>query len=269
MTELTPFFARPSHTRGFTLIELLVVIAIIAILAAILFPVFAQAREKARQSSCMSNLKQLSLGILQYTPDYDDLFPAGSLQFNGGWSEGFSGWQTPCAANQANTDCMVWGNSVQPYMKNRQVFECPSSIDRHKPYGDSPYASSYTYNGDLQFSTDTAVVQPSTTVLLWSGGMKSAWAGRSLASPVLDCGTGSQPCVYQPGTGSGNGFTDHIIVYGGWPNYKKWIHGNGDNFAFVDGHVKWSPLNGGIKTDPFASTSPNGDMPSTEVFPAG
>jgi prepilin-type N-terminal cleavage/methylation domain-containing protein len=263
MTELTPFFVRPTRTRGFTLIELLVVIAIIAILAAILFPVFAQAREKARQSSCMSNLKQMSLGILQYTPDYDDAFPAGSLQYNGGWSEGFTGWQFPCdgSVNQKGTDCIAWGNSVQPYIKNLQVFECPSSTDRKiTPYGDRSNASSYTYNGDLQFSSDAAVVQPSVTVLLWSGMMKNSWAGRTLASPVLNCSFGDQPCIYQPGTGTGNGFGDHLVVYGGYANYIKWIHGAGDNFAYVDGHVKWQPLRGDYHTDPIATTTAKGEM---------
>lgn len=258
---MTPFSPRPNRTRGFTLIELLVVIAIIAILAAILFPVFAQAREKARQTSCMSNLKQLSLGILQYTPDYDDSFPSGSVKYNGGWSDGFTGWQTPCDPGQAGTDCMVWGNAVQPYVKNRKVFECPSSINRKiTPYGDRPDASSYTYNGDLQFSSDAAVVQPTTTVLLWSGVMSNAWAGRSIASPALNCPNGNEPCIYQPGTGAGNGFGDHFIVYGGYDNYKKWIHGAGDNFAYVDGHVKWQPLRGDYHTDAFATTTAKGEM---------
>ncbi len=89
---------------GFTLIELLVVIAIIAILAAILFPVFAKAREKARQSSCSSNLKQLGLGILQYAQDYDETVPQV-------YKTGGSGW---------------WFQDVQPYLKNYQLMKCPS-----------------------------------------------------------------------------------------------------------------------------------------------
>ncbi|MCD6352263.1 MAG: DUF1559 domain-containing protein, partial [Armatimonadetes bacterium] len=88
--------------RGFTLIELLVVIAIIAILAAILFPVFAKAREKARQASCMSNLKQIALGLLMYVQDYDGRFMC-IRQGPGGWNK-----------------------NVQPYVKNWQVFVCPS-----------------------------------------------------------------------------------------------------------------------------------------------
>src|SRR5664279_2671514 len=93
--------------RGFTLIELLVVIAIIAILAAILFPVFAKAREKARQSSCSSNVKQIALGALMYAQDYDEILPCA--------------WQY-CP----NPTQVYFGNLIMPYIKNSQIFQCPS-----------------------------------------------------------------------------------------------------------------------------------------------
>ena len=89
---------------AFTLIELLVVIAIIAILAAILFPVFARARENARRSSCMSNMKQLGLGVLQYTQDYDEKYPSGT---NGTRGRG-------------------WAGQIFPYVKSAQIYVCPS-----------------------------------------------------------------------------------------------------------------------------------------------
>jgi len=102
--------------RGFTLIELLVVIAIIAILAAILFPVFAKAREKARQTSCLSNLKQVGLAFQMYCTDYDDMLP-------------LSHYAT--AAGQ-----LYYPSILVPYMKNSQIWRCPS---RGVPYGDAAY----------------------------------------------------------------------------------------------------------------------------------
>lgn len=102
---------------AFTLIELLVVIAIIAILAAILFPVFAQAREKARQSSCMSNLKQLGTAVMMYTQDTDETYPIVKWWGDYNWGTGKDGW--------------VWG--VMPYVKNINVFGCPSDGRALKP----------------------------------------------------------------------------------------------------------------------------------------
>lgn len=100
--------------RGFTLIELLVVIAIIAILAAILFPVFAKAREKARQASCLSNCKQLALGLMQYCQDYDEVMsPVGAYE-QVVWPNGSTGGN-------------FWPVRIYPYTKNIQVYSCPSS----------------------------------------------------------------------------------------------------------------------------------------------
>jgi prepilin-type N-terminal cleavage/methylation domain-containing protein len=118
------------NTRsGFTLIELLVVIAIIAILAAILFPVFAQAREKARAVSCLSNTKQMSLGFMMYVQDYDETFPywswwyssdLGGGPYNDGssYAAGFDHWES------------FWFNAIYPYVKNSQLYACPSANDR-------------------------------------------------------------------------------------------------------------------------------------------
>jgi prepilin-type N-terminal cleavage/methylation domain-containing protein/prepilin-type processing-associated H-X9-DG protein len=104
------------NRRAFTLIELLVVIAIIAILAAILFPVFARARENARRSSCQSNLKQIGLGMMQYTQDYDEHMPAGFLTNTG----------VPYPDGVART-FQSWRVAIFPYVKSVQVFNCPSA----------------------------------------------------------------------------------------------------------------------------------------------
>ena len=113
---------RNRNRNGFTLIELLVVIAIIAILAAILFPVFARARENARRSSCQSNLKQIGLGWLQYAQDYDEtIVPYSALGGSGNYAH-------------------CWTTALQPYLKSTQILICPSASD--KDVG-------YTYNAEI------------------------------------------------------------------------------------------------------------------------
>ena len=120
--------ARPCRARnGFTLIELLIVIAIIAILASILFPVFARARENARRSSCMSNMKQLGLGLLQYTQDYDEKYPT--------------------ALTDVGNFGIGWGGKIYAYVKSAQVYKCPS--DTFVPGDSSDHAISYSLNAVL------------------------------------------------------------------------------------------------------------------------
>jgi prepilin-type N-terminal cleavage/methylation domain-containing protein/prepilin-type processing-associated H-X9-DG protein len=139
---------------GFTLIELLVVIAIIAILAAILFPVFARARENARRSSCQSNLKQIGLSFIQYTQDYDEKYPA-ALQWGGAEGPNSRGWMS----------------IIQPYLKSEQIMKCPSDPATNVNQGGGwwggiqPFRVSYGYNNNLSHRSMSEVTDVASTVM--------------------------------------------------------------------------------------------------------
>ena len=126
--------------RGFTLVELLVVIAIIAILAAILFPVFARARENARRSSCQSNLKQIGLGLLQYLQDYDETMPRSAYG--------------PVSAPSDSVN-YKWMDAIYPYVKSEPVFNCPSDgLSPPYRWRDSTNYGSYGQNGAYRNAGD-------------------------------------------------------------------------------------------------------------------
>ncbi len=165
--------------RGFTLIELLVVIAIISILAAILFPVFARARENARRTSCLSNLKQIGLGIMQYAQDYDERYPMNYWWADPGSSiagvscttAGLTG--TPCSKYTVNTGSggvgfgrfVTWMDLIHPYIKSVQVFDCPSATKPeggvYPPYGFNAAFSSTNYANNFDFRDGTPPVRRS------------------------------------------------------------------------------------------------------------
>ena len=133
-----------TNANGFTLIELLVVVAIIALLAAILFPVFAKARETARRASCQSNMKQLGLGILQYVQDYDDTMPSPQL-----------------AGTSVATPLYSWRVMIYPYVKNTQIYQCPSFNNTTFESGKGSYAmawqpdTSYGYTNGINYDKET------------------------------------------------------------------------------------------------------------------
>jgi prepilin-type N-terminal cleavage/methylation domain-containing protein/prepilin-type processing-associated H-X9-DG protein len=289
------------HWRlGFTLIELLVVIGIIAVLAAIAFPAFFSAREKARQAACMSNLRQQSLAIMQYDQDYDDTYPIGEPQFEGGWVLAAYGFiwatDTPISAYPSQytpgVDDVVWSNATQPYMKSFGPMGCPSAqpwsasvmeADFPGVTADQVQAAppiTYTFNGDLQCSGENVVIEPSAVILLWSGDLKTSMEGMAFAMPDLLCPNGNLPCKYTPpsqqasgntsavcavdGQGNSiNGAMDEGFIIPGAPNFNKWVHGSGDNFAFADGHVRWRPLVGDQTNDPWCSGNRNGNVAGT------
>ena len=222
--------SRPTRTSAFTLIELLVVIAIIAILAAILFPVFARARENARRASCQSNLKQLALGVEQYKNDYDTKYPGFGQPGNLGWAQ-----------------------NVQPYLKSLQILQCPS-----EPTGAPDYSQplpalladtrlcDYFYNASLtDYSqeqqnygrAEAQLEQPTLTIL---AGDNTPWnAGNILpyyenaSNSGFDCN--QRMSVLQddpPYPGGPCGYPAFRRVSG-----KR--HLEGANYAFCDGHVKF------------------------------
>jgi len=151
--------------KGFTLIELLVVIAIIAILAAILFPVFAKAREKARQSSCMSNIKQFGLGALMYVQDYDETFFRLSYT---------SGAATP------TTYLCDWPEKVVPYIKNYQIMKCPSHSDTVPSGYANTYICSYGANQNISVAAMGSFQAPSVTIMMYED--QSTWRYNTCAN---------------------------------------------------------------------------------------
>jgi prepilin-type N-terminal cleavage/methylation domain-containing protein/prepilin-type processing-associated H-X9-DG protein len=267
--------AASSRPRGFTLIELLVVIAIIAILAAILFPVFARARENSRRASCQSNLKQIALGIKQYMSDYDDVFLMNS------WN---------LSDNSANGG---WASVIQPYVKSTQIYQCPSQPNRDETTDDPNDSTShwgysdYFYNSNLgnggtgsnclnqKFLVKESEVDYSSNVIMLGDGGRGAEHNIANAPPLASYNAGQdytslatyvdythRPIdVYVPGW-----YTLRSDDMGQW-NYTdgKYMqqvndtHLGGMNIAFVDGHVKW------LKPEKMSFDNPNGSNATFKV----
>jgi prepilin-type N-terminal cleavage/methylation domain-containing protein/prepilin-type processing-associated H-X9-DG protein len=199
-----PHTTNAGKRTGFTLIELLVVIAIIAILAAILFPVFARARENARRASCQSNLKQIGLGINMYAQDYDEKTPNYYLYYS-----------------SSPADLVYWQDLIQPYARSTQLMVCPSDTApfTHAVYPSTPnpFPNSYGANegpfgGGSPLGVSLAAIEEVSTTLM-----------------VMDATTFE---VYKPG------HTDVVVVAADPMRISK-RHLEGANYAFVDGHVKW------------------------------
>jgi prepilin-type N-terminal cleavage/methylation domain-containing protein/prepilin-type processing-associated H-X9-DG protein len=200
--------------RGFTLIELLVVIAIIAILAAILFPVFAKAREKARQSSCLSNIKQIGLGVLAYAQDNDEALPN---SYN--WVYGGSNWPI-----------IKWDPPLVPYVKSLQIFVCPSDKAPEVEQGFGAAGNiSYSANSlimpagrGLYDNAIGDITRPSETIMVTDAYQASRWC--MIPNSTALCGP---PDIHARPSGKLPDGT----------NVSR--HNNGFNAALVDGHAKW------------------------------
>jgi len=224
--------------RGFTLIELLVVIAIIAILAAILFPVFQKVRENARRTACLNNMKQLALAFTQYNQDFDEYFP-GSSNYGSGW-----------------------GERIFPYVKSIGVFQCPDDPGGTVPYnGTTYYPVSYVGSDYVlyeNFNTGSAIsspcklsemVSPTNTVLIYEGDSQAGapktrnnyfnpYANISTLSGYVS--TASNPDHTQSywtfiNTARHSPGTVHPV-----PSSPTFTNGS-DNYIMADGHVKYLP----------------------------
>lgn len=200
-----------SRRNGFTLIELLVVIAIIAILAAILFPVFAKAREKARQSSCLSNTKQIDLAIIQYTQDYDETLPPGSYP------------QTiPLSLN--------WQSVLAPYCKNTQIFTCPSQAGNGYGWNYQNFGYQDVSPGTGWASSLGSIQMPAETIII----------GDNPDLPVATMYGAGGMYIYGP--------TQSTPPVDGIGNVSG-RHNGGGNYAFIDGHSKWINRTGAAGQD--------------------
>jgi prepilin-type N-terminal cleavage/methylation domain-containing protein/prepilin-type processing-associated H-X9-DG protein len=248
---------------GFTLIELLVVIAIIAILAAILFPVFAQARAKARQTACLSNTKQLGLSFRMYSEDYDELMPV-NRSCVGGVA---AGYQT-CTSGITTTG---WVDMIQPYIKNLGILKCPSdsspvinpqtggyvisstlssrtnrnrsSYGKNNNIGNVPPPFGYTVS-------DAQITYPAATIMCFDWAPNQGGGDNPLEDPGapfnIQRNTTEQP---QDNCPIGDGLThpnanansvmnaDQLAALAGTVSSKR--HSEGTNYIFCDGHAKW------------------------------
>lgn len=248
--------------KAFTLIELLVVIAIIAILAAILFPVFAQARDKARATSCLSNLKQIGLAIAMYRQDYDE--------------KNVHQWPFGQAGNAA-LDVWDWDHSfyevLYPYIKNKDISRCPSAgsapyVSIPDPVRNTPggFSMSYQFNetgwsdesGGWNYMgnalLDAAIERPSEQIMLGEAtGLFGVWTTNS--NPVQSDPTNTcwQIGYSEDGAGSPNPYEDQDVTwkqiynapggdFGGIAAVPKFVparHTGGNNVLYCDSHVKW------------------------------
>lgn len=233
MLALGQIYCQKRVRGGFTLIELLVVIAIIAILAAILFPVFSQAREKARQATCTSHSRQITMGMMQYVQDYDERFIDEWMCacFAGG------GMGDPCEEADPSRPhggrCRWgWDRRIEPYTKNWQMFLCPSDTWYLGRRG--ACTNCRAWRQDTSYGLNNSAVG-----IRCIGGRHLA-EFKKPANTILLGETRAWHRIDQPWVRGNGGIVDHIDDVNFMNDHDR--HSNGAVYGFVDAHVKWLRL---------------------------
>lgn len=239
------------ENRAFTLIELLVVIAIIAILAVILFPVFARARENARRASCLSNLKQMGLGMMMYTQDYDEMFPVTLYQQT----------STPYTYPDGmvwNTGYLYWPQLLYPYTKSVDLYYCPSGTQtdpvnpRRRNYGANMEVIKYN-----SAAIKVAAINAPASVYMFMD-------ASDIRISFSHARTPSSP-YFLPGMGEAGGNCSAITTSIDHSDCMTGRHFGGVNVAFADGHAKW--LKSSVVRSEALKTSPTGGSWNPSVDP--
>lgn len=266
------------RSRAFTLIELLVVIAIIAILAAILFPVFAQAKEAAKQSSTISNGKQVGTAFQIYTADYDDNYPSslpwrtsatGIEQYWAGiYGASYpSGSANPTSGYLENEDKIQWANAIAPYMKNNDIMALTGGKSTAGPAAATTAGApkqrpaAYMFNGLLHHYSQTAIASPSATPLLDIGWGKMQVTGISMTNPTMRCDIGTGSCRFNAGSWPTSATVGSGAFASQWVYFDTtepvWAFKTGTILVQTDSSTKFLTIGRGLAsaTDPNAARS--------------
>ncbi|MEI7576088.1 MAG: prepilin-type N-terminal cleavage/methylation domain-containing protein [Armatimonadota bacterium] len=251
---------KTQRTAAFTLIELLVVIAIIAILAAILFPVFAQAKLAAKKAAAISSYKQTGTAMTIYTSDVDDQYPLGivpnlaspfvAYKFNTSTPLSPAGWDGNAAL--AAEDSLVWHNTIQPYMKNYDMLLVPATreLGSATPAPGAvvrPKTVTQAFNGLMQYLSTTAIAAPSKLTMLWPGYGDAATAGTAILTPRLNCNSATGGlCMFNPAGVPQAGATGNPQIFAFTQTAATYyIYGQGSIHTFADTSARYIPYGNG------------------------